>query len=68
MEFKIVLGIVYMAVGLFSTLSGFKVLHPFKNNRTERDKIQKYQLFYRYGGILIIIYGLYTIIKFTNEN
>jgi hypothetical protein len=46
MEFKIVLGIVYIAIGLFLTLYGFNVLHPFKNNKKEREKIQKYLLLY----------------------
>lgn len=58
----IIIGIVYIAAGLFATLSGFKILKPFKNNEEKRHNIDKYQFYYRYGGVVIAAYGIYKII------
>lgn len=58
----ITIGIVYIAAGLFATLSGFKILKPFKNNEEKRQNIDKYQFYYRYGGMVITAYGIYKII------
>ena len=62
---NIALGIVYVATGLFATLSGFKILHPFKNSPDKRENILKYQAFYRYGGLLVIAYGIYKFFQQT---
>lgn len=59
----ITIGIVYIAAGLFATLSGFKILKPFKNNEQQRQNIDKYQFYYRYGGILIAAYGIYRLMS-----
>ena len=60
---NIALGIVYVATGLFATLSGFRILHPFKNYPEKRDAIFKYQAFYRYGGLVFIAYGIYKLLQ-----
>ena len=60
---EITTGIVYIAAGLFATLSGFKILKPYKNNEQMRTNIDKYQFYYRYGGILIVAYGIYKLIN-----
>lgn len=60
---KITIGIVYIATGLFATLSGFNVLSPFKNNEQQRQNIVKYRFYYRYGGILIAAYGIFKLMN-----
>ena len=54
----IAIGIVYVLFGLFCALSGFKVWQPYKNDARKRIHIDKYQFYYRYGGILIALYGV----------
>ena len=57
------IGIVYMAAGLFASLSGFKILKPYKNNDLNRRNIDNYQFFYRYGGLLVFAYGVFKLLK-----
>lgn len=59
----ITIGIVYIALGLFATLSGYKILKPFKNDDKKKQNIDKYQFYYRYGGILIAAYGIFKLIS-----
>jgi len=51
-----------VASGLFATLSGFNILHPFKNHPHKQENIEKYQPLYRYGGLVIIAYGIYKLV------
>lgn len=60
---KIALGIGYVAAGLFATLSGFGVIHPFRNHPERIGNIEKYKTVYRYGGLLIIAYGVYKLVQ-----
>ena len=60
---NIILGMVYIAAGLFATLAGFKFIHPFQNNEKKRMDFEKYEIFYQYGGLIIIAYGIFKLMQ-----
>ena len=60
---KIALGLVFIAAGLFYTLTAFKILHPYKNRPEKLEHIEKYKHFYQLGGLIITAYGFYKLIQ-----
>jgi hypothetical protein len=61
MVLQIVIGTIYIAIGMFYSLSGFGVIQPFKGNLRRTENLNKYQYFYRFGGLVIAIYGVIKI-------
>lgn len=47
--------------GIVLLLTGLRIYRPFSRER-ESEVLGKYQNFYRYGGIFLILVGLYRII------
>lgn len=53
-------------IGLISVFIGFKIYRPF-NDKNEIGKeeliLNKYGNFYKFGGILLLAYGVFSIIN-----
>ena len=54
--------VIYIAGGLFATLAGFGVITPFKNHPNRRAEIDRHRFYYRWGGLLLIAYGIYRLL------
>ena len=58
-------GIGNIGIGLLITLIGFKIYNPFKGKNTpEKEELwyKKFGIFFKIGGILLLIVGLITTI------
>jgi hypothetical protein len=56
-------GIFFIIIGAFSALTGFRILHPFKNNTEIQKRISNNINLYRIGGIGLIVYGFIKILE-----
>jgi hypothetical protein len=59
---KTTLGIVFIAIGLFSSLSALRILRPYKTKPDMWQHIDDNRFAYLIGGLLIIAYGIYKFV------
>ncbi|MCU0398060.1 MAG: hypothetical protein MUC73_08150 [Cyclobacteriaceae bacterium] len=60
-NFNFITGLLNLAAGIFATLIGFRVLKPFNPKWQEITKY--YLLVFKYGGIAIIIWGIFKMVS-----
>ncbi|MDZ4716735.1 MAG: hypothetical protein SH819_14815 [Cytophagales bacterium] len=60
---KIALGLLFIAAGLFFSLTAFGILHPYKNKPEKLAQIHRNRILYIVGGFLSMAYGLYRLLQ-----
>jgi hypothetical protein len=59
--FNFITGLLNLAAGIFAILIGFQLLKPF--NPKWQEITNRYLLVFKYGGIAIIIWGLFKMVS-----
>ena len=64
----LIMGVGFIGIGIWMTLTGFKVHNPFKRKmEAEKEELwyKKFGTFFKFGGIALLIMGITKVLGIT---